>query len=149
MSEVLRERLEVPDEVIVDHVGHQDICLHVPVPIPALPALRVLDEPNEISQGHHADANAVSSRIPARLSDLFLYPVVLLLPRVSDLRLVRREESEVRIADKTEPEPLGRSEYLDNLVRVKTRQALALGMDIPNWPPENIEDLAKRLEEPF
>jgi DNA-directed RNA polymerase subunit alpha len=26
---------------------------------------------------------------------------------------------------------------------------LHLGMEIPAWPPENIEDLAKRLEEPF
>jgi DNA-directed RNA polymerase subunit alpha len=26
---------------------------------------------------------------------------------------------------------------------------LHLGMEIPNWPPENIEELAKRLEEPF
>ena len=26
---------------------------------------------------------------------------------------------------------------------------LTLGMNVPNWPPENIEDLAKRLEEPF
>jgi DNA-directed RNA polymerase subunit alpha len=26
---------------------------------------------------------------------------------------------------------------------------LHLGMEIPNWPPENIEDLAKKLEEPF
>jgi DNA-directed RNA polymerase subunit alpha len=26
---------------------------------------------------------------------------------------------------------------------------LHLGMEIPNWPPENIEELAKRLEEPY
>ena len=26
---------------------------------------------------------------------------------------------------------------------------LELGMDVENWPPENIEDLAKRLDEPF
>jgi DNA-directed RNA polymerase subunit alpha len=26
---------------------------------------------------------------------------------------------------------------------------LSLGMEIANWPPENIEDLAKRLEEPY
>jgi len=23
------------------------------------------------------------------------------------------------------------------------------GVEIPNWPPENIEELAKKLEEPF
>jgi DNA-directed RNA polymerase subunit alpha len=26
---------------------------------------------------------------------------------------------------------------------------LSLGMTVPGWPPENIEDLAKRMEEPF
>jgi len=26
---------------------------------------------------------------------------------------------------------------------------LSLGMTVPTWPPENIEELAKRLEEPF
>jgi DNA-directed RNA polymerase subunit alpha len=26
---------------------------------------------------------------------------------------------------------------------------LHLGMEIPNWPPENIEELAKKLEEPY
>jgi DNA-directed RNA polymerase subunit alpha len=25
--------------------------------------------------------------------------------------------------------------------------ALHLGMDVPNWPPENIEDLAKKFED--
>jgi DNA-directed RNA polymerase subunit alpha len=26
---------------------------------------------------------------------------------------------------------------------------LGLGMTVSGWPPENIEDLAKRMEEPF
>jgi len=26
---------------------------------------------------------------------------------------------------------------------------LSLGMDVMNWPPDNIEELARRLEEPF
>jgi DNA-directed RNA polymerase subunit alpha len=26
---------------------------------------------------------------------------------------------------------------------------LHLGMEIPNWPPENIEELAKRIDEPY
>jgi hypothetical protein len=26
---------------------------------------------------------------------------------------------------------------------------LELGMDVDNWPPENIEELVKRIEEPF
>jgi DNA-directed RNA polymerase subunit alpha len=26
---------------------------------------------------------------------------------------------------------------------------LHLGMEVPNWPPENIEDLAKRFEDQY
>ena len=26
---------------------------------------------------------------------------------------------------------------------------LELGMDVANWPPENVEELARRLDEPF
>jgi len=29
------------------------------------------------------------------------------------------------------------------------QMGLHLGMEIPNWPPENIEELAKKLEEPY
>ncbi|MER2520101.1 MAG: DNA-directed RNA polymerase subunit alpha C-terminal domain-containing protein, partial [Bdellovibrionales bacterium] len=38
---------------------------------------------------------------------------------------------------------------LNEIKDVLQRMGLNLGMQIPNWPPENIEDLAKRLEEPF
>jgi DNA-directed RNA polymerase subunit alpha len=30
---------------------------------------------------------------------------------------------------------------------VLTGMGLHLGMDVPNWPPENIEDLAKKFED--
>ncbi len=38
---------------------------------------------------------------------------------------------------------------LNEIKEVLTQMGLTLGMQIPGWPPENIEDLAKRLEEPF
>jgi DNA-directed RNA polymerase subunit alpha len=38
---------------------------------------------------------------------------------------------------------------LNEIKEVLSQMGLTLGMEIPNWPPENIEDLAKRLEEPF
>jgi DNA-directed RNA polymerase subunit alpha len=38
---------------------------------------------------------------------------------------------------------------LNEIKEVLSQMGLALGMEIPNWPPENIEELAKRLEEPF
>ena len=38
---------------------------------------------------------------------------------------------------------------LNEIKEVLQQMGLSLGMQIQNWPPENIEDLAKRLEEPF
>ena len=38
---------------------------------------------------------------------------------------------------------------LNEIKEVLGHMGLHLGMEIPNWPPENIEDLAKRLEDPF
>ncbi len=36
---------------------------------------------------------------------------------------------------------------LNEIKEVLTEMGLGLGMDIPGWPPENIEDLAKRLDD--
>ncbi len=38
---------------------------------------------------------------------------------------------------------------LNEIKEVLSQMGLHLGMEIQNWPPENIEELAKRLEEPF
>jgi len=38
---------------------------------------------------------------------------------------------------------------LNEIKEVLTNMGLHLGMEIPSWPPENIEDLAKKLEEPY
>jgi DNA-directed RNA polymerase subunit alpha len=38
---------------------------------------------------------------------------------------------------------------LNEIKEVLQTMGLQLGMEIMNWPPENIEELAKRLEEPF
>lgn len=38
---------------------------------------------------------------------------------------------------------------LNEIKEVLSHMGLHLGMEIPNWPPENIEDMAKNLEEPF
>ena len=38
---------------------------------------------------------------------------------------------------------------LNEIKEVLAQMGLHLGMEIANWPPENIEDLAKRLDEPF
>ncbi|MBV8888273.1 MAG: DNA-directed RNA polymerase subunit alpha [Alphaproteobacteria bacterium] len=38
---------------------------------------------------------------------------------------------------------------LNEIKEVLTNMGLHLGMEIPNWPPENIEELAKRIDEPY
>ncbi|MBM3485795.1 MAG: DNA-directed RNA polymerase subunit alpha [Alphaproteobacteria bacterium] len=38
---------------------------------------------------------------------------------------------------------------LNEIKEVLQQMGLHLGMEIANWPPENIEELAKRLEEPY
>jgi len=38
---------------------------------------------------------------------------------------------------------------LNEIKEVLSQMGLTLGMQIPSWPPENIEDLAKRMEDPF
>lgn len=38
---------------------------------------------------------------------------------------------------------------LNEIKEVLSNMGLSLGMIVPEWPPENIEELAKRIEEPF
>jgi DNA-directed RNA polymerase subunit alpha len=57
------------------------------------------------------------------------------------------------LVQKTEQEMLRTPNFgrksLNEIKEVLTSMGLTLGMTVPGWPPENIEDLAKRLEEPF
>jgi DNA-directed RNA polymerase subunit alpha len=57
------------------------------------------------------------------------------------------------LVQKTEAEMLRTPNFgrksLNEIKEVLTQMGLHLGMKIPNWPPENIEELAKKLEEPY
>jgi DNA-directed RNA polymerase subunit alpha len=57
------------------------------------------------------------------------------------------------LVQKSEPEMLRTPNFgrksLNEIKEVLAAMGLRLGMDIPGWPPENIEDLAKRLEQEF
>jgi DNA-directed RNA polymerase subunit alpha len=57
------------------------------------------------------------------------------------------------LVQKTEAEMLRTPNFgrksLNEIKEVLAQMGLHLGMEIPNWPPENIEELAKKLEEPF
>jgi len=57
------------------------------------------------------------------------------------------------LVQKTEAEMLRTPNFgrksLNEIKDVLNQMGLQLGMEITNWPPENIEELAKRLEEPY
>ena len=57
------------------------------------------------------------------------------------------------LVQKTEAEMLRTPNFgrksLNEIKEVLAQMGLHLGMEIPNWPPENIEELAKKLEEPY
>ena len=83
-----------------------------------------------------------------------------LLKKVDELELSVRSanclknDNIVYIGDliqKTEGEMLRTPNFgrksLNEIKEVLASMGLSLGMDVPNWPPENIEDLAKKLED--
>ena len=85
-----------------------------------------------------------------------------LLRKVDELELSVRSanclknDNIVYIGDlvlRTEPEmlrtPNFRRKSLNEIREVLKVMDLELGMIIENWPPENIEDLAKKIEDPF
>jgi DNA-directed RNA polymerase subunit alpha len=85
-----------------------------------------------------------------------------LLKKVDELELSVRSanclknDNIVYIGDlvqKTEQEMLRTPNFgrksLNEIKEVLASMGLGLGMTVPGWPPENIEDLAKKLEEPF
>ena len=43
--------------------------------------------------------------------------------------------------------PNFRRKSLNQIKEVLAPMGLGLGMDIPGWPPENIEEMAKKLEQ--
>ncbi len=85
-----------------------------------------------------------------------------LLRKVDELELSVRSanclknDNIVYIGDliqKTEGEMLRTPNFgrksLNEIKEILDHMGLHLGMEAPNWPPENIEELAKKMEEPF
>lgn len=85
-----------------------------------------------------------------------------LLKKVSELELSVRaanclkNDNIVYIGDlvlRTEPEMLKTPNFgrksLNEIKAVLQEMGLSLGMDVPNWPPENIEELAKKYDDPY
>ena len=74
------------------------------------------------------------------------------LAKRGDLHARRIAMSRVRdLIQKTEAEMLRTPNFgrksLNEIKEVLANMGLHLGMDVPNWPPDNIEDLAKKFED--
>lgn len=85
-----------------------------------------------------------------------------LLKKVNELELTVRSHNCLRndnivyIGDlviRTEHEMLRTPNFgkksLNEIKEILTSMSLKLGMDVPGWPPQNIEELAKKYEEPY
>ena len=99
-------------------------------------------------------------RLPPTAPQLPFNPA--LLKKVDELELSVRSanclknDNIVYIGDliqKSEAEMLRTPNFgrksLNEIKEVLAGMGLHLGMDVPGWPPENIEDLAKRFEEHY
>jgi DNA-directed RNA polymerase subunit alpha len=57
------------------------------------------------------------------------------------------------LVQKTESEMLRTPNFgrksLNEIKEVLSQMGLSLGMEVTGWPPENIEELARRIEEPY
>ena len=85
-----------------------------------------------------------------------------LLRKVDELELSVRSQNCLKndnivyigdLVRKTEAEMLKTPNFgrksLNEIKEVLAGMGLRFGMDVEGWPPENIEDLSKKLEEPF
>jgi DNA-directed RNA polymerase subunit alpha len=85
-----------------------------------------------------------------------------LLRRVEELELSVRSANCLKNANivyigdlvrLTEQKLLGTPNFgrksLNEIKQVLTEMGLALGLDVPGWPPENIDELARKLDEPY
>src|SRR5580658_9396693 len=120
-------------------------------------AARILQDQLQLfinfEEPHHATEREAAGEPPVNKN---------LLRKVDELELSVRSanclknDNIVYIGDlvqKTEAEMLRTPNFgrksLNEIKEVLTNMGLHLGTEIPNWPPENIEDLAKRVDEPY
>ncbi|HSJ40466.1 MAG TPA: DNA-directed RNA polymerase subunit alpha C-terminal domain-containing protein, partial [Xanthobacteraceae bacterium] len=97
-----------------------------------------------------------ATEVPADTNQLNRY----LLKKVDELELSVRSANCLKndniiyigdLVQKTEAEMLRTPNFgrksLNEIKEVLASMGLRLGMDIPGWPPENIEEMAKKLEQ--
>jgi DNA-directed RNA polymerase subunit alpha len=91
------------------------------------------EEPQPVAQEESTDELPFNRNLLRKVDDNIIY--------IGDL-VLKSESDMLRTPN------FGRKS-LNEIKEVLSQMGLHLGMEITNWPPENIEDLARRLEEPF
>jgi DNA-directed RNA polymerase subunit alpha len=105
------------------------------------------EEPRQISAEEHRDDLPFNRNLLRKVDELEL--------SVRSANCLKNDNI-VYIGDlvqKTEQEMLRTPNFgrksLNEIKEVLAAMGLSLGMTVPGWPPENIEELAKKLEEPY
>jgi DNA-directed RNA polymerase subunit alpha len=105
------------------------------------------EEPRQISAEEHRDDLPFNRNLLRKVDELEL--------SVRSANCLKNDNI-VYIGDlvqKTEQEMLRTPNFgrksLNEIKEVLAAMGLSLGMTVPGWPPENIEDLAKKLDEPY
>jgi len=113
---------------------------------------------DQLPSGHVVAVSGISSHAPdeSDANQLNRY----LLKKVDELELSVRSANCLKndniiyigdLVQKTEAEMLRTPNFgrksLNEIKEVLSSMGLRLGMDIPGWPPENIEEMAKKLEQ--
>jgi DNA-directed RNA polymerase subunit alpha len=105
------------------------------------------EEPRQISAEEHRDDLPFNRNLLRKVDELEL--------SVRSANCLKNDNI-VYIGDlvqKTEQEMLRTPNFgrksLNEIKEVLAAMGLGLGMTVPGWPPENIEELAKKLEEPY
>ena len=92
-----------------------------------------------------ADTNQLNRYLLKKVDELELSVRQRQLPQERQHHLHRRPGPEDRGRDAAHAEL--RPQGLNEIKEVLASMGLRLGMDIPGWPPENIEEMAKKLEQ--
>lgn len=105
------------------------------------------EEPRPVEHGKSDDAQPINRNLLRRVEELEL--------SVRSANCLKNENI-LYIGDlvqKSETEMLKTPNFgrksLNEIKEVLSGMGLNLGMSVPNWPPENIEEMARKLEDPF
>ncbi len=130
-------------------------------------AARILQDQLSLFVGFAEPVERVERAVPRELAPAepeVVTPMLnrFLLKKVDELELSVRSANCLKndniiyigdLVQKTEAEMLRTPNFgrksLNEIKEVLQAMGLRLGMDVPGWPPENIEELAKRLEQEF